>query len=265
MSHVMKKPKIFLMADYPVGVQVAEFLKKHKENIVGLAVHPPDMTNHINRGCTEKIIKTVGVSRNKIFYGQDIKNGKHTDDIKRLKPDIILTVFWAYILQPDITNIPPLGCVNFHCAFLPYNRGANPNIWSIIDGSPAGVTLHYIDAGVDSGDIIAQKQTFVEPVDTAATVYEKMTEAFLPLFQKYWPAIKTGTAVRHKQDSGKKTYHRRADLKALDVIDLDKQYTGRELINLIRARTFLPFPSAYFVDNNGKRIEVRITLNYLDA
>ncbi len=258
------KKRIFLMADYPVGVQIIKFLKEQNEQVVGLAVHPPRLEHAINRGCTKEIINASELTADVIFDGEEIKNGQHLESIRALKPDLILCVFWSFILQPELIAIPPQGCINFHCAYLPYNRGANPNVWPIIEGTPAGATLHYIDPGVDSGRVIAQEQVPVESIDTAATLYQKIVDRFFPLFREIWPTIKDGTAPHIEQDLNKKTFHRRKDLQTLDMIDLNKQYSARELINLIRARTFAPFPSAHFIDDQGRKVGIRVSLEYID-
>ena len=88
-------------------------------------------------------------------------------DIKELGADVALSVFFGYILSPGFIDLFPQGVINLHPAYVPYNRGAFTNVWSIVDDTPAGATLHYIDTGVDTGDMIAQRRVSIEPVDTA--------------------------------------------------------------------------------------------------
>ncbi|MBI4333144.1 MAG: formyl transferase [Chloroflexi bacterium] len=256
--------RILLMADYWAGHEIAKYLKGKSENIVGLAVHPPRMEGYLNRGYTNKIVQALGLPRNKIFDGDEIQRGTCLDDIRKLKPDIILSVFWGLLLKPELLAIPLYGCINVHLAYLPYNRGKNPNVWAIVDGTPAGVTLHYIDEGTDTGDIIAQTMIAVEPIDTGETVYNKSVHESVELFKRTWPDIRDGKPNRTEQNENKATSHLAKDLRKLDVIDLDKKYTARELINLLRARTFPPHPSAYFVDN-GKKVYARVSLEYADG
>ena len=91
---------------------------------------------------------------------------------------------FGYILRPNFLRLIPRGCVNVHPALLPYNRGAYPNVWSIVDGSPAGVTIHFVDEGIDTGDIIAQAQVVIEPVDTGESLYRKLERGAVALFPK---------------------------------------------------------------------------------
>ena len=132
-----------------------------------------------------------------------------------------------------------------------------------MEGTPAGVTLHYVDAGVDTGDIIAQKKVPVEPVDTGETLYRKLEKECVNLFKEMWPLIRTNRAPRFAQPRDAGSYHRIADVEQIDRIDLDRNYTAKELIDIIRARTFPPFRGAFF-EHQGKRIYLRLKLLYED-
>jgi methionyl-tRNA formyltransferase len=135
-------------------------------------------------------------------------------------------------------------------------------VWSIIDHTPAGVTIHYIDSGVDTGDIIAQREVAIEPVDTGETLYRKLERASVELFREQWSLIREGKVIRRPQPDGGTT-HRVRDLQAIDRIDLDGQYAGRKLLDILRARTFSGFSGAYFVEN-GRRVFVSVKLEYGD-
>ncbi len=146
---------------------------------------------------------------------------------------------------------------------MPFNRGAHPNVWSIVEDTPAGVTLHYIDEGVDTGDTIAQRRVPIEPIDTGETLYRKLEKACVGLFKEVWPLIRCGKAERIPQRQTGGTFHRIRDTERIDQIDLDSPYTARELINIIRARTFAPYPGAYFC-HEGRKAYMRLQLFYED-
>jgi methionyl-tRNA formyltransferase len=132
-------------------------------------------------------------------------------------------------------------------------------VWSIIEGTPAGVTLHYVDAGIDTGDIIARHEVAVDAVDTGETLYRKLERAAVTLFRENWPAIRAGRIERTAQnDEG--ASHRTRDVETIDRIDLDRTYTGRELINLLRARTFPPHRGAY-IEVDGQRVYLELSLS----
>ncbi len=171
--------RIVLFADNYIGLKVIEILNLYNENIVGMFVHPTDHQHFY-----KEIVDASGLSSELIYPIGKEWNDESIKKLKALMPDIILVVYWRYILPKKVFEIPPLGCVNFHMAYLPYNRGKKPNVWPIIDGSPCGVSIHYIDEGIDSGEIISQEKVDVELIDTGQTIYEKLLKAFPPLFKK---------------------------------------------------------------------------------
>ncbi len=125
---------------------------------------------------------------------------------------------------------------------------------------PAGVTIHYIDPGVDTGDIIAQQQIPVDLTDTGGSLHEKIVCGELELFRKTWPLISEGKNSRTPQDHSKATSHRKAAINEISSIDLDSRHPASYLINVLRARTYPPYPSAYYVEDNERRylrIELR--------
>jgi methionyl-tRNA formyltransferase len=251
--------RILLFANNWVGWQVARWLKDQGEEIVGLVLHP----SH-NRKFGQEIINSVGLPDACVFDGSRLRHSEVLQTIRRLRPQIGLSVLFGYILRAELIRFFPSGVINLHPAYLPYNRGAYPNIWSIVEGTPAGVTLHYIDAGVDTGDIIAQKHVPVDPADTGETLYRKLERACVEIFVESWPLVLRGKVPRTPQAREKGTYHHIGDVERIDGIDLDRTYTARELIDILRARTFPPYAGAYF--QNGKRkVYLRLELFYAEG
>jgi len=135
----------------------------------------------------------------------------------KIKPDILVSYNYGYILKNDIISIPKLGSINLHVSFLPWNKGADPNFWSHIEGTPKGVSIHYIDEGVDTGDIIAQKKVVFSENDTLRTSYVKLHKEMQDLFYATWPKITSGKNSRKKQN-GSGTLHRDADRPVYDYL-----------------------------------------------
>lgn len=97
---------------------------------------------------------------------------EHTlEDIKKLNPDHIISYRYRYLFTEDIIKEYP-KIVNIHISVLPWNRGADPNFWSFYDNTPHGVTIHYIDKGIDTGPIIAQKILTFDNEMTLRETYE---------------------------------------------------------------------------------------------
>ena len=118
-----------------------------------------------------------------------------------------------------------------------------------------------MDEGIDIGDIIDREEIRPEPIDTGKTLYHKLEQCAVELFKKNWPLIRCGQSPRIPQNRNEGTYHRVRDTEGVDEIDLNRTYTGRELVNIIRARTFPPYPGAYFW-HNGRKIYLRLELLY---
>jgi methionyl-tRNA formyltransferase len=129
--------------------------------------------------------------------------------------DFIISYGYRHILKKDILDLFPFRAINLHISFLPWNRGADPNYWSIVENTPKGVTIHYMDEGLDTGDIIDQVEVEFDDHDTFATSYSKLHKEITNLFKKQWPYIKLGKCNRIKQ-KGKGSYHNSKDAPKID-------------------------------------------------
>lgn len=179
--------------------------------------------------------------------------------IKDVQPDFVVSCGYRHIVPEPILNVPNEGCLNLHPAYLPYNRGANPNVWSIIEGTPAGVTLHYMDPGVDTGDIIARRKVKTSFSDNGKDIYERLEDAQVQLFQEVWPdVIEDGISVTD-QDKDAGTYHRTSDFEKLCELDPDAKVRVKDFLDRLRALTFPPFKNAEIeIDGETYYIEINI-------
>lgn len=252
--------RLLILANDWVGWQVTKYLREQKENIVGLVIHPHGK----RRRYADKIIRESKLPSSFIIASSKLHKKRYFQQITSWKPDIIISAFYGFIIHPTVINIAPLGAINIHNSFLPYNRGKFPNVWAIVDETPIGATIHYINENIDSGDIIYRKKVEIEPIDTGKSLYYKVRVACVEAFKEIWPYIKTGKFTRTPQSKfGKGTFHYKKDVEKIDCISMNKYYKAKDLINLLRARTFPPYPSAYFI-HNGRRIYVRVSLSYGD-
>ena len=233
-----------------------DWLAGRSEPIAGLVMHPP-----AKRQYGEEIIASSGLGYPQIIDGSQLHSPEVVESVSNLGADLAVSVMFDYILRPEFIRLFPRGVINLHPAYLPFNRGAYPNVWSIVEQTPAGVTLHYIDSGVDTGDIISQRRVEIKPVDTGLSLYRRLEKACVELFIEAWPGISQGNAPRRAQTGTEGTYHRAKDVARIDEINLDRSYTARELIDVIRARTFPPHTGAYFLEN-GRKVYIRTELSY---
>lgn len=127
--------------------------------------------------------------------------------------DLAVSYTYRYILTKEQLAALGYNVVNIHNSFLPWNRGADPNIWSIVDDTPRGVTLHYMEEGLDKGGIIAQELVPGEPGETLRSSYDALDRAAKRLFRSAfayyhcWPEMKkvpSGTGSYHSLKDGER-------------------------------------------------------------
>jgi methionyl-tRNA formyltransferase len=131
--------------------------------------------------------------------------------------DVTFIVSYGYRskITKEILDAVSGRAVNLHISYLPWNRGADPNFWSFVEDTPKGVTIHYVDEGFDTGDIIVQKPVeFNIEAETLATSYQKLHDEIQTLFKNYWHLIKSGKCDRQKQPV-EGTLHRSRDKEPL--------------------------------------------------
>lgn len=124
--------------------------------------------------------------------------------------DWIVSYGYRHIVGKQLIDAYADRIVNLHLSYLPWNRGADPNLWSWIDGTPKGVTLHHIDEGIDTGDIVDQMEVSFSQSETLATSYVALRKAVVLLFERAWPKLRSGTAGRQAQ-SEKGSSHKSRD------------------------------------------------------
>lgn len=172
--------------------------------------------------------------------------------LREFQPDVLLSTFYDKILKRRVLEQARLAAVNIHFGLLPYNRGSFPIPWAMIDGNDPGVTMHEMDPGVDTGDIIAQAAVPAAEHETALDIYERCTAAGEHIFRRYFPLLLQGRAPRRSQPAGG-TYYRPG--YPFDRW-IDWSRDAAAVARVVRALTFPPFPSARTVCA-GRELEVR--------
>jgi len=117
--------------------------------------------------------------------------------------EFIISYRYRYIIKKNIIDLfTNNNIINLHTSYLPYNRGSDPNLWSILENTPSGVTIHLIDEGLDTGDILVQKKIqFDYQNDTLKSSYNKLQTTICELFIANWPKIKFGKIQPIRQDN----------------------------------------------------------------
>ena len=253
--------KIALFAAGKVGLDVARFFGVSKEPLACLVIDARD-----SKGVNREILEVTNniVKKDFVFTSDELTNSSVVKKMHSLSLDLGLLAWWPYILREPLLNITRLGFLHFHPRFLPYCRGKDPHFWAIVEEKPFGVTIHWVDKGVDTGDIAFQAEIPVTWEDTGETLYKKAQQRIVELFVENYPRIKSGDIPRIPQSNEDATFHRRKELGLASRIDLDKTYTARSLLNLLRARTFPPYPGCWF-EVDGQRYQIRISIERIKS
>jgi methionyl-tRNA formyltransferase len=241
--------RLLLLADGHVGAEIARWLIANFREDLGLIVTTAD----------NEIAAVAGRSQLRSLVFQS--SGQVEDFISNegLSFDLGLLAWWPKIIRQPLLSLPRKGMINTHPSLLPYGRGKHYNFWSIVDRVPFGVSLHRVDEDIDSGDIVAQTELSYDWQDTGGSLYRKATDAMLRLVQETYPRLRSLDFQTRPQKLAAGTFHRAAELDAASSIDLDKSYVARDLLNLLRARTFPGYPACSFSDG-GDVYEVRVDI-----
>jgi len=176
-----------------------------------------------------------------VLQPSSIRTDVFLDEIRSLRPDLIVVAAYGKILPGPLLNLPPLGTINVHGSLLPRYRGAAPVQWAVINGEQeTGVTIMQMDEGMDTGDILLPSAIPIEEDDTAGTVFIKLAALGGKILVKAVRLLKEEKLTPIKQDNSLAT---EAPLLSKEMGHLDWNKEARELHCLIRGLD--PWPSAY--------------------
>ena len=179
------------------------------------------------------------------------QNEEFRAQLEAIKPDAIIVVGYGRIIPQWMLDLPPLGNINVHASLLPKYRGAAPIQWAIASGETiTGITTMKLDAGLDTGDILLQKEIPIAPADTSETLSPKLASPGADLLIETLHALQAGTIRPKPQDHSKATL---APILKKEDGKMDFHRTAHEIHN--RLRGFQPWPGA-FTQFRGKNLQV---------
>ena len=219
---------------------------------VTMVVTQPDKP----KGRSGKLVPTP-VKQAAMEYGIEVIQPEKVRDeeivkrIKKQKPDVIVVAAYGQILPESILEIPPLGCINIHASLLPRYRGAAPIERAILDGEDkTGVTIMYMEKGLDTGDMIDSREVEITSTDTGESLHEKLSVCGAGLIIGTLDMLEAGIAKRVKQDDSLSNYAHMLT-KEMGRIDFNApaDYIDRQV------RALIVWPGAY-TTLNGKSIKL---------
>lgn len=185
-------------------------------------------------------------------------------DVAALSPDLIVSVHFPHILPAAVLDVPVNGAVNLHPSYLPFNRGWHTPSWAILDGTPAGATLHYMEEGLDSGNILAQAAVPVLQTDTAHSLYQRVLSVEIDILREGLPRALGGDPGTPQTGEG--TAHDKADLLNEGIRNLDHRNAANpaRFVDVMRALTTNSLHEAAYFEQNGRRYAVQIEIYELE-
>jgi len=244
--------KIGILADEVVGLEVVKFLANAFPNHIQCIFLTENSNIHKN-------ILHLNLFNHIIYSSATLYDDSTIKLLKTMQLDYIVLAWWPNIIKKSVIAIPKIGVLNFHPSYLPYNRGKHYNFWTLVEETPFGVTIHFVDEGIDTGDIVFQKKIEKIWEDTGETLYYKAQKTMIKLFIENYPQLINNTYQRIPQNLNEGTFHLASEIDTSSEIILDKLYSGKHLLNLFRARQFPPHPSCYFFYNDLKyNISIKI-------
>ena len=245
---MLKDLKVVFMGTPEFSVPILASLIENTK-VVGVVTQPDKM---VGRGKKVKYpkIKEVALFHNiLVLQPNNIKN--EYQEILNFEPDIIITCAYGQIIPKVILDYPRYGCINVHASLLPKLRGGAPIHHAIIDGyQETGITIMYMDVGMDSGDIIAYQKIPIELSDTYQTLHDKLSLLGSSLLIETLPSIVSGENQRIKQNQDEVTYgyNIKREEEKLD-------FNSSMLVGYNKIRGLNPDPGSYFL-LNGKTVKV---------
>lgn len=243
--------RIIFMGTPDFAVQVLQALLQSEHEVIGVYTQP-DKPKGRGKSMQYTPVKELALEHQiPVYQPAKIREPQVIEELKQLKPDVIVVVAFGQILPEAVLQIPPYGCVNVHASLLPKYRGAAPIQWAILDGEQeSGVTTMYMAKGLDTGDMIEQTVVPIAPKETGGSYHDKLAAAGAELCLSTLHKLENGTAERIPQDDEQSCY---AHMLNKSMGNLDFHKSAVELERFIRGLN--PWPSAYS-KINGKNIKI---------
>jgi len=198
-------------------------------------------------------VKQFGIDNEiEVIQPKKVKDEKIIKKIKEINPDLIVVVAYGKILPKEIIDIPKYGIINVHSSLLPKYRGASPIHSAILNGdTESGVSIMYIEEGLDSGDVILQESCDILENDTLGTLHDKLKDLGAIGLEKALKLIEDGKVEATKQDESLATFVKPITKEQTKI---DWNNTKEVIFNQIRGLN--PFPAAHTFNEKNENIKI---------
>ena len=231
-------------------------LGQSRDEVVGVVTQPDRAAGrglHVRVSAIKLLAQEKGV---RVLQPAKVKDPAALAEIADLAADLFVVMAYGQILPQALLDLPPLGAVNLHASLLPRHRGAAPVQAALLAGdTQSGVTAMWIDAGLDTGDILLQRAFALHADETAGSLHDRLAAQAPEVLAGALELIRDGRAPRIPQDKALATY---APKLGRESGRIDWQGSARDIARKIRALYPWPGSSAEFETSAGKRLTVKI-------
>ncbi|EAR22384.1 methionyl-tRNA formyltransferase [Nitrococcus mobilis] len=244
-------PLIVFAGTAEFAVPALQRLSRGPQRVIGVYTQP-DRPAGRGRRLRPSPVKTAAQAYNlPVYQPQSLRHAAAQAELAELAPELIVVAAYGLVLPPEVLAIPALGCLNIHASLLPRWRGAAPIQRAIAAGDRrTGVTIMCMDAGLDTGAILAQRDCLIQADDTGGSVHDRLAELGAELITATLPHWLAGEIEPQTQNPTEATYA--AKLHKEEAV-IDWQRPATEIARRIRA--FNPWPVAY-TQHHGRILRV---------
>jgi methionyl-tRNA formyltransferase len=248
--------RVLFIGTGEIGAPVLRWLLKSDEHqVVGVVTQPDKPVGRAQRIEGPPIKAALGTAEVPVWQPKRIKADEAIAEIRALAPDVIVVIAYGQILPRAVLDIPRIACLNLHASLLPRHRGAAPIQAAIVAGDPeTGVTVMYMDEGLDTGDIMLQKRIEIAANETGGSLHDRLAEIAPAALDQALAALRGGTAPRIPQESSIATYAAK-----LEREDGRLDWTETTALLERKVRAFDPWPGAFTVlrDDAGRERKLK--------
>ncbi|RCX16780.1 methionyl-tRNA formyltransferase [Anaerobacterium chartisolvens] len=243
--------RIIFMGTPEFAVPSLDMLLKEGYDIAAVVTQPDKPKGRGNKIAYPPVKEYAIKNAIRVIQPQKVKTPEFAEELRALKPDLLVTAAYGRILPGGVLDIAPLGCINVHGSLLPKYRGAAPIQWSIINGEAVtGITTMYTDIGMDTGDMLLKKGIKISDEMTAGELHDKLSALGAEVLKETLERLKIGTLERVPQLDEEATY---APIMTKETGLIDWSGDCARIHNLVRGTN--PWPGAYTF-YKGERMRV---------
>jgi methionyl-tRNA formyltransferase len=249
--------RVLFIGTGEIGVPVLRSLLKSEEHeLVGVVTQPNKPVGRAQRIEAPPVKVALGDSKLPILQPARIKKEEAVAEIRALAPDVIVVMAYGQILPRSVLEIPRIACLNLHASLLPRHRGAAPIQAAIVAGDrESGISVMYMNEGLDTGDVLLQKRLALAPDETGQSLHDRLAQIAPEALHEALAQLEAGTAARIQQDSSIATYAPKLEREHGRI-----DWTEPAALIERKIRAFNPWPGAFALlrDDSGRERQLKV-------